>query len=234
MDSASPNASSNYAVLLLTAPPPGDEADDGALVKIDGRESVMRAMELFVNRAGVSQILLVINPSRAEQYKQKVASHLSFMGIKLIEGGATWAEQCQAARPKLADEVTHIVLHDAARPAVPYPDLDALLSGDSVAPVVALGLPISGMLADVDRVPGAATRSAAHLAQIVTPIVFERGAFNQFCDSGELPVTIDLLRGSPLNVRCGSTEPNFVKAMISLLPKPKVRAANSPFEEAQW
>ncbi len=42
------------------------------------------------------------------------------------------------------------------------------------------------------------------------------------------------MNGSPLNVRLGGPgDAALAKALLALLPKPKVRAA-SPFEEAQW
>ena len=46
--------------------------------------------------------------------------------------------------------------------------------------------------------------------------------------------TVQWIEGSPLNVRCGQASPGLLKAMIGLLPKPKVKAPSSPFEEAQW
>ena len=44
-----------------------------------------------------------------------------------------------------------------------------------------------------------------------------------------------LVKGSPLNVRVnGGQDASFVKTMLGMLPKPKLRPASSPFEEAQW
>jgi hypothetical protein len=44
-----------------------------------------------------------------------------------------------------------------------------------------------------------------------------------------------LEKGSPLNVRVGGGgDAGLVKQMISMLPKRKVAAPTSPFEEAQW
>jgi len=44
-----------FSVLLLTAAPPSQEAG-GAFVKIDGRESLLRAVELFLNRENIKQM----------------------------------------------------------------------------------------------------------------------------------------------------------------------------------
>ena len=43
-----------FSVLLLTAPPPGLSGEaGGSLVKIDGREALLRSVELFLNRENV-------------------------------------------------------------------------------------------------------------------------------------------------------------------------------------
>ena len=228
------NVARKIALILVTAPPPGETADDAALTKIDGRESVLRVMELFGNRDGVSQSLLLIDPAKAELYKQKVGSHLSFIGVKLLQGGKTWVEQMAAAREKLAADVTHVLVHDAARPAVPYSDLDALLSFDPAAEVVACTAKVKGLLADYAALPGFGTRIERNLATLSTPIRFTRAAFDAACAAGKLPTDFQLINGSPLNVRCGTCDAAFVKAMVQLLPKPKVQAPLSPFEEAQW
>ena len=43
------------------------------------------------------------------------------------------------------------------------------------------------------------------------------------------------MKGSPLNIRVGSSaDERVAKAMLNMLPKPKVKAPSNPFEEAQW
>lgn len=44
-----------------------------------------------------------------------------------------------------------------------------------------------------------------------------------------------LVRSSALNIRVVSAaDATLAKSMLAMLPKPKVRAADNPFEEAQW
>src|SRR6185437_8783012 len=120
---------SEFSVLLLTAPPPGQITEaGGAFVKIDGRESLLRAVELFLNRDNVKQIQLVINHDFLDQAKQKFGGHLSFSGVKLASSPApTWADQIAAGAAKISESATHVILHDAARPAVAYSDIDLLM-----------------------------------------------------------------------------------------------------------
>ena len=56
----------------LTAAPPGQAAEaGGAFVKIDGREALLRSVELFLNRDNVKQIQLVVLPDMLEEAKRK-------------------------------------------------------------------------------------------------------------------------------------------------------------------
>ena len=224
---------SSIVAIVVTVPLAGP-LDDAPLIKADGRESLLRAVELFVNREGVSRVLLVVPPSRAEEYKRKVGGHLSFMGVRIVTGGETFVGQLAAARPQVESGTTHVLVHDAARPAVPYTDLDAVTAAAGRHPVVALAVPAAGPLLKVGSVPGPAEWSADRAAGVVTPIAMTLAALDEVVAAGALPVSLQWIEASPLNVRCGQASPGMVKAMIGLLPKPKVRAASSPFEEAQW
>src|SRR5688572_25993558 len=52
---------SAFSVVLVTAAPPGQSAEaGGAFVKIDGREALLRSVELFLNRDNVRQVQLVV------------------------------------------------------------------------------------------------------------------------------------------------------------------------------
>src|SRR5437016_11967943 len=108
-----------FSVLLMTAPPPGQAGDAGnSLVKIDGREALLRTAELFLNRENIKQIQLAFLPEHVEEAKRKHGGHFGFSGIKVLTGGPRWIDQWAAAATKLAPEATHVIVHDAARPAV--------------------------------------------------------------------------------------------------------------------
>lgn len=225
---------SDIAAVLLTAAPPGFAYDNAAMTKVDGRESALRCMEMYTNRAGVVQIILVITAADAEEIKRKIGSHLMFMGVKLVQSGPGWGEQLAGAHRALKAEAKHVLVHDAARPAVPYIDLDRLIDAAGKHPALALGRTVKGTLATSKIVPGPAEISSAAVAEVLGPTLYDRAAFDALCASGEMPNKLELIEGSPLNVRCGWNDANFVKAMVGLLPKPKPKAQSSPFEEAQW
>ena len=227
-----------FTVILLTAPPPGlaHEAG-GAFVRIDNREALLRSAELFINRPGVEQIVMMVTADDMDQAKDRYGPHLSFSGVKLVAGGPRWLDQVAAAAAAVSADATHVILHDAARPAVPYTDVEAVMSAAANHPAVALATPVRTTTVETDD---GGDPMAFHLPtnrmQLLTPQAFDRPTFDVLAKTKveTHPSKVTLVKGSPLNVRVGSAaDAGLVKAVLSLLPKPKVKAS-SPFEEAQW
>jgi len=227
-----------FSVVILTAAPPGQAAEaGGAYVKVDGREALLRSIELFLNRDNVKQIQLAVLPDVLEEAKRKYGSHLSFSGVKILSAGPRWSDQIAAAAEKVSAEATHVLLHDAARPAVPYTDIDALMEEVEKSTAVALATPARTTLVEIDE---GGSPMAYHLAdrfmQLLTPQAFAKAKFVEMASSKREihPSQLKLLKGSPLNVRIsGPGDAGLAKSMLNMMPKPKLRAAN-PFEEAQW
>src|SRR5207248_4610506 len=90
-----------FSVLLITAAPPGHAVEaGGAFVKIDGREALLRAAELFLNRSNIKQIQIVFPAESMGEAKRKYGGHLGFAGVKLVPGGQKWLDQVAAAAEK--------------------------------------------------------------------------------------------------------------------------------------
>ena len=228
-----------FSVMILTAAPPGMAAEGGgAFVKIDGREALLRSVELFLNRSQIRQIHLVIDPDDMEQTKQKFGAHLGFSGVKLISGGPRWMDQISAAASAISAETTHVLLHDAARPAVPYSDIDALLESTEKHPAVVLATPVRGTLVEIDEGASAVSfHLPTHFQHLLTPQAFSKAVYLEMASKKvEVhPSRVTLLKGSPLNIRIGgSGDAVLVKSMLGMLPKPKSKGAANPFDEAQW
>ena len=228
-----------FSVLILTAAPTGQGAEaGGAFVKIDGREALLKTVELFLNRENVKQVQVAFANDQIEEAKRKFGGHFGFSGVKMITGGAKWMSQIAAAGKAIAAEATHVIVHDAARPAVPYSDIDALMSEAEGKPVVGLTSPVKNVLVELDEGGGPlAYHLPNRFVNLLTPQAFARERFTKMAET-EVEIhasEVTLLKGSPLNVRIsGSGDAGFVKAMINMLPKPKLKAPSSPFEEAQW
>src|SRR5690606_27146676 len=136
---------------ILTAAPVGLTVESaGAFVKIDGREALLRSIELFLNRPRITQHLLVFSDDIGEEAKKRHAAHLSFSGVKPIIAGLEWFDQLKAVAAQLNEEITHVIVHDAARPAVPAEDIDRLLDDAPQHPAVVLATPSRTALVEID------------------------------------------------------------------------------------
>lgn len=234
-------AVATFSVLLVTAPPPGMSPEGaGPFVKIDGREALLRAAELFLNRDNVKQIQVAFLPEDVEEGKRKHGGHFSFSGVKVVTGGPKWIDQWAAAEAKLSVEATHVIVHDAARPSVPYSDIEALMAAAEEGPAAAIALaaPVRGQLVELDEGGGPmALHGPSRFMQLLTPQVYTAAKFKEIV-AGRQEVhasQLKLIRGSALNVRVGGAgDAGLAKAMIGMMPKPKVKPPSSPFEEAQW
>ena len=235
-----------FSVLILTAPPPGfptpaksaDAPIAGPYVKIDGREAIVRSAELFLNRDNVKQIQVAFLPEDVEEGKRKYGGHFGFSGIKVVSGGPRWMDQCIAGAAKIIDEATHVIIHDSARPAVPYSDIDALMEAAEKKPIAALSSPCrDGLIALDEGGNPIAFHSSKEFVNLLTPQVFKKDKFLTMTQSKlETHASqFHLVPGSYLNMRINSSQDaQLVKAMINMLPKPKIKPLNSPFDEAQW
>jgi len=229
---------STFSVILLTVAPPGESAEkDGPFVKIDGRETLLRSTELFLNRENIKQILLVFTPEMLEEGKRKYGSHLSFSGVKVASGGPNWIDQIVAAAEKISPDTTHVIVHDAARCAIAYNDLEALLDTATKKQAVTLAASLKAGLVEVD--PSGApigVREARDFMQLLSPRSYSKEKFNQIVQAKQDLHASEwtLLKGSPLNIRASGSEASLVNSMLKHLPKPKIKASSNPFEEAQW
>ena len=157
-----------------------------------------------------------------------------------MSGGPRWTDQLAAVAGKLSDESTHVIVHDGARPLVPYSDIDALFEAATPgkSDAAALIAPIRSELIQVDE-HGYAMHHwrADEFVQLLTPQLYSKELFLNSTAKGEpLPLShAKLIKGSPLNQRIrGSGDASLAKAMMNLLPKPKAKPLSNPFEEAQW
>jgi 2-C-methyl-D-erythritol 4-phosphate cytidylyltransferase len=240
MEGGSPECGemATFSVLLLTASPPGHGEAGGAYLKIDGRESLLRAVEMFLNRDNVKQMQLVVPTATAEEAKRKYGANLGFSGVKLVAGGTKWIEQIQAGAKNISAECTHVIVHDAARPAVPYSDIESAMAAAESSDAVVLAAPIRTTLLEIDEgSSGLAYHLPSQFVQLQTPQIYSLKVLEQIAQSGKEPhaSALKIVKGSPLNVRLATgADASFVRAMLNMLPKPKTRAASNPFDEAQW
>lgn len=227
-----------FGVIVFTAAPDASSSSNGAFVKVDGRESLLRSVELFVNREQVAQIIVGFSPGDGEKAKEKFGSHLLILGFAAAVGGPAFRDQLKACAAKLPPDVTHVILHDAARPAVSSQDVDALLEIAQKRPAVAMVTSVAGPVVRIDE-SGALVdpMPAKSLRHLVWPRALSKALFDELVAKGPdaIQSRLEPMESSPCNLRVnGANEAGLLKAMIALLPKPKVKMSTNPFDEAQW
>ncbi len=230
---------SDFAAVIPTAAPPGFGGNDSAhMIKLDGRECLLRTVELFLNRDAIAGVFVAFDAAVIEEAKKKFGGHFSFSGVKMVTGGATWHDQLAATLEKLPASVKHIIVHDGARPAVAYSDIDLLLAEAPKHDRVALTTPIRATVLEMDEAGTAiASHRASSVAQLVTPYVLSKATFEAMCKNKQDPHPSEwhLIKGHALNLRAGGPNDSaLMNAVLRLLPKPKIKGPSNPFEEASW
>lgn len=227
------------AVMLLTAPPPGAASAEGPFIKVDGRECLLRTAELFVNRPDVAQVLTTFGRGDAEDARQRFGGHLAFIGVKIGEATDGWHGQIKSLAAKVADDVTHVLVHDAARPAIAFTDLDALSQAarsNPAAPCALVAELEAGLLETDGQDHAVGYRPAEAFRLLLWPRIYPRADLAALAEGKEPPADrLKLVKGLANNIRCNRpADAKRVAAMIKLLPEPKREGPLSPFDEAKW
>ena len=215
--------------------------------RINDQPVFIRTLEAFTSRDDVCQVQLVISQADMPEMKERFGGNLGFMGVKLVQGGATRTESVRNALASLAADAELICIHDAVRPCVSALWIDAVFKEADKTGAAILAYPLHGTLKKV----GASntieqTLSREGLWEAQTPQVFRRDVLlkayatgRQATDDADLveqtgcPVSVVL--GDPRNVKI--TTPSdlaLAAAVINTLPKPKPKGPLSPWEEARW
>jgi len=88
-----------------------------ALVRLNGRTTLARVVELFLGLEEVDQIVVVGPPARLEKARAEVDQLSPAKPVKVCAGGETRQQSVRAGLGKL-EGCTHVLVHDAARPLV--------------------------------------------------------------------------------------------------------------------
>ena len=114
---------------------------------LGGRAVLLRTVEAFVKREEVAAIVVAGPPDDLENFRTRFGPALGFNGARIVEGGRTerW-ESIAKAISELPDDVTHIAVHDGARPCVGNELLDRIFAAAKVASAVVPGVPVRDTL----------------------------------------------------------------------------------------
>src|SRR5690606_35895164 len=114
-----------------------------------GEETVLRhAVRSFLDVDRVEE-LWVVTSEEHERATREVLGGLSISGVAL--GGATRSESTIRALDAVGPDVTHVLVHDAARPLLPRSTVERCLDALEVADVVATVVPPADTVVVLDE-----------------------------------------------------------------------------------
>ncbi len=229
----------------------GDPKQKKIYAELDGRAVWLRAVEPFLNRDDVFQIVISIAPEDRELFEIRYSANVAFHNIKVIEGGAERHDSIARALEVVDPSCTYVAVHDAARPCVTPELIDAVFSAAVNHGAAILGVPIADTLKRVDehhKITGTVARAGLFGAQ--TPQVFRRDLFESaYAATRDASITDDamlveslghdvyVVEGSPMNLKITTqADLSLAAAILAARPAPKVDAPSHPFadENAMW
>lgn len=207
---------------------------DKLLEKIGTSTVLQRAVGLFARRQDVSMIVLATEPDRFAAYQQHVAEMLNNKPLMLVEGGRQRWETVMNAVHQLPADVTHVAIHDAARPLTPAAVIDDAFAHASSSGASVPATPEPATLKRCEGGVVVATVSRRGLFQAQTPQCFERqrlaAAYRQLQQLTPLPEVTDdaqvmelagfsvsVSKGSALNLKITTAEDLAVARALAAL-----------------
>jgi 2-C-methyl-D-erythritol 4-phosphate cytidylyltransferase len=228
----------------------GDPKQKKIYAELDGRAVWLRAVEPFVNRDDVAQIVIAIAAEDRELFDRRYRASVAFMNIKVIEGGAERCDTVACALEIIDPACEYVAVHDAARPCLSTLLIDAVFEAARVHGAALLATAVAETIkrsGDGGFTSETVPREGLYLAQ--TPQVFDRSLLcKAYAERSQGPghVTDDcqlvealghrcaIVPGSPLNIKI--TTPLDLKiaaAILPLLEKPGPEKSAHPFEDEQ-
>jgi 2-C-methyl-D-erythritol 4-phosphate cytidylyltransferase len=231
----------------------GDPKQKKIYAELEGRAVWLRAVEPFINRDDVAQIILAIAAEDRELFERRYRASVVFMNIKVIEGGEDRSDTVARALEIVEAGCEYVAIHDAARPCVSPGLIDAVFQAAREHGAALLATPVAETIkrAEDGRFTGETVpRAGLYLAQ--TPQAFERtllcrayaqrlrveGTVTDDCQLVEaLGHRCALVPGSALNIKITTQHDlKLAAAILPLLEKPRRETSSHPFEDerAMW
>jgi 2-C-methyl-D-erythritol 4-phosphate cytidylyltransferase len=231
----------------------GDPKQKKIYAELGGRAVWLRAVEPFINREDVAQIILAIAAEDRELFERRYRAHVAFMNITVIEGGAERCDTVAHALELVDPRCDHVAVHDAARPCLRSELIDAVFAAAVAHGAALLAVPVADTIkrAGDNRMTCATIpRDGLYLAQ--TPQVFERALLcrayaqrsrvdGQITDDCQLVEALGhpcaVVESTALNIKITTmADLKLAAAILPLLEKPRRELPAHPFadEREMW
>ena len=163
-----------------------------ALAPLAGEPILAHAVRALVAEPRVGLIVLACPDGLEEQMAALAASQPGGVPVVAVTGGATRAGSVAAALAVVPDDLSVVLVHDAARCLVPVEVvaavIDAVLAG---APAVVPGAPVVDTIRALEEGGGSHTVDRSMLRAVQTPQGFDAGVLRRAHAAGSSDATDD-------------------------------------------
>ena len=251
MQSPSTPQPARFGVILVAAGSStrfGDANYKKPFVPLADRAVWLHSVERFLARDDVAQTVVVIAGEDQEEFQRKFGANLAFLDVDVTIGGATRTDSVRAGIAKLSEGVTHVAVHDAARPCISDDEIERVFAEAVSTGAAILATPITATLKRVAQGRIAETLPREDVWAAQTPQVFARDILEKAYATGDsaamgdsastddsqlvqqLGEPVAIVEGSPQNLKI--TTQNDLKMAAMILggrPRPKPDGAANPF-----
>lgn len=226
----------------------GDPKEKKVYADLDGRAVWLRAVEPFVNRDDVKQIIVAIASEDRELFERRYRASVAFFNIQVIEGGEERHDTVAKALKVVDPSCEFVAIHDAARPCITGELIDAVFQAAREHGAALPGLPVTDTLKRVgDDRKTVETVSRRGLYAVQTPQAFRRDLLEECYErrselGAEITDDAQLLEasghgchivdGAPYNLKITTSfDLNMARALLTCIPEPKREGPIHPFAD---
>lgn len=167
----------SHIVAMIMAAGRGERFQGGApkqLALVSGRPMVAWSIERFAACPDIKGIYMVVPPDQTEAWMAAMAEPAGEHVSELVGGGERRQDSVRLGVEALPQSVTHVLVHDAARPCLSDALINQILKALGNSPAVVPAVPVVDTLV-VDASGGVdAMVDRANIAGVQTPQAFER------------------------------------------------------------
>jgi 2-C-methyl-D-erythritol 4-phosphate cytidylyltransferase len=193
-----------------------------AFVQVAGQALVVHALSALAAAQEIDQVIPVLGQADERAWRELAAELNSIPKLSdPVTGGAERQDSMAAGLAALPPDVSHVAVHDAARPLIRPDDVDRVVRAAKSAGAAILAVPVRDTIKRVrgERVVETPPRSECFAAQ--TPQVFEVGILREALakaaldgrvgtDDAEiveaLGITVRVVEGDPGNIKVTHAE----------------------------
>lgn len=189
--------------------------DKKPFIRLGSKAVWLHSTELFVKRADVKQIIVVVAPEDKKDFQVRFGPNIAVLGIDVVAGGKERSDSVANALEAVSEDSDLVLIHDAARPCIDAKLIDSVvesaMANGAAIPAIAVNSTLKRS-SDGKVVDETVDRTNLYLAQ--TPQGFQREliqqAYAQRTDQSptdeaqlleSLGHRVAIVPGSPLNIK---------------------------------